>query len=27
VLRIRAPSAEPDELQTVSKSYGSGTPA
>jgi ABC-type uncharacterized transport system permease subunit len=26
-LRIRAPSAEPEELQTVSKSYGSGTPA
>ena len=25
-LRIRAPSAEPDELQTVTKSYGSGTP-
>jgi general nucleoside transport system permease protein len=26
-LRIRAPSTEIDELQTVSKSYGSGTPA
>ncbi|HEX5038907.1 MAG TPA: ABC transporter permease [Candidatus Limnocylindria bacterium] len=26
-LRIRAPSAELEELQTVSKSYGSGTPA
>ena len=26
-LHIRAPSAEPEELQTVSKSYGSGTPA
>jgi ABC-type uncharacterized transport system permease subunit len=25
-LRIRAPSAEPEELQTVTKSYGSGTP-
>ncbi|HET7686123.1 MAG TPA: ABC transporter permease [Candidatus Limnocylindria bacterium] len=25
-LRIRAPSAEPDELQTVTKTYGSGTP-
>ncbi len=25
-LRIRAPSAEPDELQTVTKSYGSGSP-
>ena len=25
-LRIRAPSAGVDELQTVSKSYGSGTP-
>jgi ABC-type uncharacterized transport system permease subunit len=24
-LRIRAPSAEPDELQTVTRSYGSGT--
>jgi len=27
LLRIRAPGAEPDELQTVTKSYGSGTPA
>jgi len=26
-LHIRAPGAEPEELQTVSKSYGSGTPA
>ena len=26
ILRIRAPSAEPTELQTVTKSYGSGTP-
>lgn len=26
VLRIRAPGAEPTELQTVTKSYGSGTP-
>lgn len=26
VLRLRAPSAEPDELQTVTKTYGSGTP-
>jgi simple sugar transport system permease protein len=26
VLRVRAPSAEPDELQTVTKTYGSGTP-
>ena len=26
LLRIRAPGAEPDELQTVTKSYGSGTP-
>ena len=26
LLRIRAPSAEPGELQTVTKSYGSGTP-
>jgi general nucleoside transport system permease protein len=26
LLRIRAPSAEPDELQTVTKTYGSGTP-
>jgi general nucleoside transport system permease protein len=26
LLRIRAPTAEPDELQTVTKSYGSGTP-
>jgi ABC-type uncharacterized transport system permease subunit len=25
-LRLRAPSAEPDELQTVTKSYGSGSP-
>ena len=25
-LRIRAPSTEPEELQTVTKSYGSGTP-
>ena len=25
-LRLRAPSAEPEELQTVTKSYGSGTP-
>ena len=25
-LRLRAPSAEPDELQTVTKTYGSGTP-
>jgi hypothetical protein len=25
-LRIRAPSTEPEELQTVNKSYGSGTP-
>jgi len=27
VLGIRAPSAEPEELQTISKTYGSGTPA
>jgi general nucleoside transport system permease protein len=26
ILRIRAPGAEPTELQTVTKSYGSGTP-
>jgi simple sugar transport system permease protein len=26
VLRVRAPSAEPTELQTVTKTYGSGTP-
>lgn len=26
VLRIRAPSAEPDELQTVTMTYGSGSP-
>lgn len=25
-LRVRAPSAEPEELQTVTKTYGSGTP-
>jgi ABC-type uncharacterized transport system permease subunit len=25
-LRLRAPSAEPDELQTVTKTYGSGSP-
>ena len=27
LLRVRAPAAEPDELQTVTKTYGSGTPA
>ena len=26
VLRIRAPGAEPSELQTVTKTYGSGAP-
>jgi simple sugar transport system permease protein len=26
LLRIKAPSAEPEEIQTVTKSYGSGTP-
>ena len=26
VLRIRAPGAEPTELQTVTKTYGSGAP-
>ena len=27
ILRIRAPSAEPSELQTITKSYGSGAPS